>query len=737
MPPETPPVQAQHFVFLYSGDRRQDCAAVFLILALVALIRFPLLRAFDSAYLGGVFGDAGLYVWLTKSNLRDFLALPWFNTNAFFPYTMTLAWSDNYILPSLATGVFTVLGLPFTAAYNAVLLFAHFLTGATTYLLCRQLTGKPLPALVAGAGFMCWSFFGSHLGHPQLQFAFWLPLSLICLMHFLRFPRVRWAALLGLCFTGAFLCAVYYAVFVVLLTTLVLGTVLLLRPQRFAARHYLRFSSGIILGVLPAIPFVWPYLELLHTFGGRNIYEAYYFSATPLSYLSAPSWNWIWGSTSSWTHSEAQLFPGLTILFLMVFGIRRLWEAKQLAPLKYTLLATLALLVLASFVPGQLARYLCALCSWFAVFVAVLLLRRLAHLEQRMGFAILTNRGLFACIAFPAFILFLITLGPLGNPEKGDFALGVFRLFYEVIPGFSAVRAVSRVGILVVFCLFILSSLSLSYLVDKSKLRTFAVVLPLLLTIAENRIDRFPLESEIPPSPVFDYLASLPQSQEAVLVLPWTEQLKEDGQVKRWAEFARLNVQYMLWGLSLERPLVNGYSGQRSKIMREFPARFRGFPTASSISAIQSIIGLRYIIYASQFDPSFNKEAFFTRLESFKNSLEYVSGDESGNYLLRVVGQVRLGEGYSLLVPSYPSGTVTLELVAPSSGVPGAETVINIFARDHSDIPIASTSVRMDGQPGVFSFAVPPTSDRVRPLRLTFEVQDGLPVFLTEHRYNR
>lgn len=723
-------------MLLHGGTPRTDFASIFLLLVLLLLSRMSVLRAFDTTFIGGLQGDAGLYVWLVKSNLRDLFTLPWFNTNAFYPYTLTLAWSDNFILPSFVIGALGAVGMPLAASYNLVILTAQFLNGVCTYLLCRELTGKPLPALTAAVGFMSWSFLGAHMGHPQLQFAFWLPLSLLCTFRFMRFPRTRSAVCLGLCFSAAFLCTVYYAVFIALLSALLLGSVILMRPQRFRQRHYLRFGAGIIIGIIPMIPFLWPYLQILSTFGGRNIYEAYYFSATPLSYLSASSWSWLYGQTAPLSHAEANLLPGFVVFFLVWFGVRRVWDAPQLTALKYALIAALGLLFVSSLIPGQMARYLGALCSWFAIIFAVLLLKRLAELERRMGFAILTNRGLLGCIALCALILFLISLGPLGNPEKGHFALGVFRFFYETVPGFGAIRAVSRIGIVVVLCLLVLSALSLSYMIDRSKLRAYVVVLPLLLLVAENQIDRYPLESEVPAGSVFEQLERLPRSNEAVLILPWTEQLKEDGRVESWGAFARYNVQYMHWAFSLERPLVNGYSGQRSKIMREYPKHFRTFPSAPSIRALQSIVGLRYVVYVSRFDPAFNPSAFQKQVQAFKEELEYLGGDDSGNHLFRVKGSRRLTDEYSLLVPSYPNGTVTLEFVAPSSGVAEAHTIVEIFNSEQPEEPVASTIVRLDGQPALFSFAVPSSGQRVRPLKLIFKVQDNLPVFLTGHRYN-
>ena len=271
------------FILMPKPSRRVELIAVLNLLLLLILMRWQTLANLGSQFLGGTEGDAGLYIWLTRSNLRDLLSLPWFNTTGFYPYTRSLAWSDNYILPAYAIGVLQFLGCSLVVATNLILLVANFLNGYLTHRLCYQLTGRLMPSLFGGCAFMSFAYLTGHVGHPQLQYAFWLPLNISLLLGFLSSPQLRNSILLGLCITGTFLSTVYYAVFAALIVTCFVISITIMRPHQLKIREWLLLCSGIILGCSPLIVVLRPYLDVLSAFGERQMYEAFYFAATPLS----------------------------------------------------------------------------------------------------------------------------------------------------------------------------------------------------------------------------------------------------------------------------------------------------------------------------------------------------------------------------------------------------------------------------------------------------------------------
>jgi len=714
------------FILLIEPSRRADLIALANLLLLLVLMRWHTMANLASEYLGGAQGDAGLYIWLTQSNLRDLFTLPWFNTTAFYPYTRSLAWSDNYILPAFAIGALKFLGCSLVVATNLILLGANLLNGYLTHRLCFGLTGRLMPSLFAGCAFMSFAYLTGHVGHPQLQFAFWLPLTIILLLRFFAKPILRRSFHLGLCITGAFLCTAYYAVFGALLVFCFILAIAIMRPHQLLVRQWLLFASGIVLGCTPLIAVIRPYLDVMSAFGERQMYEAFYFAATALSYLSSTPFNMVYLGSSSWTHSEANLFPGIAVLILAGMAIWRMRDAKQLYLPAAICISSFILACIATIpsLPTPVARYVAAAFSWISLIGLVWWIWRLGVLERARGFFILTNRALVAIFVFAALIFFMLSLGPLGNPEKDQLALGIYTPFYFAFPGVNSIRAVGRYGIVCVLMLVVLSALTINFLISKRRIKIEYFSFLIALVILENYSPVYPSDPLPAPSSVYNYLAQQPRSTDAMIVLPLTSSLTEDGQVASWGDFARLNVASMLASFEAMRPLVNGHSGQKTKLMREYPKLLANFPEARSIAALTRIAGLRYIVYASANVAKFDREEFAKQIEMAANSVTFLQTDEAGNYLFELNAQTRLTEDFSLLLPSYPTGSLYIDLVAQyDNRIP--KVILDVFLPDHfGDTAIHSVSLSANGEPVLATLPIPETSDRVRPLRMTFRRRD-------------
>ena len=193
------PGAGSEFLRLHNLEWWLEISAICAFVGLLIILRWDAVLNISTHYVGGSERDAGFYMWLAKSNLRDLVSYPWFNTAAFYPYTRTLAWSDNFILPSFLMGLLPLGASRPALAWNIVLLGAGFLNGYLTFRLCYKLSGDFGASFAGGALFMGLSWFSGNLGHPQLQFVFWLPAALrsvSCCIHCL-------CACLGHCRRGA------------------------------------------------------------------------------------------------------------------------------------------------------------------------------------------------------------------------------------------------------------------------------------------------------------------------------------------------------------------------------------------------------------------------------------------------------------------------------------------------------------------------------------------------------
>lgn len=730
--------RSEDFLLLYKPIRNKQLFAVIGLLLIFIAFRLKAILTLGSNFIGGTEGDAGLYIWLMRSNTRDLFHLPWFNTHAFYPYTRTLAWSDNFVLPSLVVWPFLKVGTPLPIVYNCILLAAGFLNGFCTYRLCFRLTGKVFPSFIAAAAFMTYSTLTANLGHPQLQFIFWLPLTLLALCSFISKPNFLSAVYIGLNILLCFLCAVYYAIFIPIAVLCIVLVTLILRPKQFGKHEALLFFGGIIAGAFPLLFFVGPYFAVRATFGERALYEAYYFSAHALSYLSAVPFNLLYGGTSDWSHAEANLFPGFAILVLVASAFPRLWGAKPLHSLarSWGYATAIACVLTATTLSDPLYRVGAAAFLWGSLLLLLLLVYRMGLLERKLGFHIMTNRGLTAALLFSCLVFFAISLGPLGNPEKGQWAVGVYRLFYETFPGFNSIRAIGRAGLFTVFFMCMMAGFTLSMLAEKKRIATPLLSMVLGLSLLENFVPLYPLDAEQARPVLVDYLTTQVADKDSVVaVLPLVSELNREGNVKSWGEFARLNTTYMNWLFPAQLPIVNGYSGQRSKTMKELPTQLYAFPDQRSITALRTIAGMRYILYVSKFDPGFNKTLFEKRINDLPGDLALIAADEDGNYLLELRGSSRIKTDTYLLAPSYPPGVVYVELMGMYQK-DGADIPIDIYAVNFSETtPIASASVKQNGTWERFRVALPKTIDTVRPDWLKFMIKSEASVFFRETNY--
>jgi hypothetical protein len=538
--------------------------------------------------------------------------------------------------------------------------------------------------------------------------------------------------LCGLTIIGAFLTTVYYAIFLAFLLSLLLGLLCVLRPQLLMRLVHPAPLMALALSGLLLLPILLPYLSVQSVFGARYLHEPHYFAAHLASYFSASAYHWLLGWTSQLSHSEAHLWVGLTTLLLCFIAARDAFDTRHLRiPLCCLLGSISAASILAMPLTQPIlgaARYpLGALASWLSLASVIWFLHRLSYLERLFYITELTNRALLALCLSGALIVAVISFGPYGFGAMSDGqGLGVYRLVYEVFPGFSAARAIGRIGLVAIFLLSLGSAIGLAYLIrgtlsKQSTPRGLVIRLtPLLVLvgIAEQLHRDYPLEEPPGLPQVISKLGEVSRSGEVAIILPFSGALNEQGQVARWGEFARLNVNAARFALASGIPVVNGYSGIRSKIIREWPARLAAFPDATSLRALGEVAGLRWIVYltSSEADRDTLEEAF----TQFGGKLSVVYRDDSG-FLIELTASRSLDTaGSILLAPSYPEGVLTLELsVAPSASIEPVVTEVVDLDTNHT---LTKLSMIPNGTWGFHSFRVGKGEIRSNPLRLGFRV---------------
>lgn len=322
-------------------------AAVLLFYALAAILFTWPLVAHPAARLAAPVGpgDPYLNLWILGWDLRtishDPVALVTgriFDANIFFPAHGTLAYSDHLILQALALWPLYALTGNLVLCYNLLLIASLAASALAMYAFARSVTGSGAGAVLAGLAWGFLPFRFAHLLHLQLQSLYFLPLAFLFLHRVVAGCRRRDAVWLGVIAGLQAISSVYWAMAAALGLTAG-GIGLAIGVGRWRSLPLLRrFVLAALVGAILVAPFAWPYWSVQRREGfSRNLYEASQHEAVIGSYARVPPGNLLYGRTgllrpapagSSSRHEgpEQELFPGVVLSGLALFGLWRAWR---------------------------------------------------------------------------------------------------------------------------------------------------------------------------------------------------------------------------------------------------------------------------------------------------------------------------------------------------------------------------------------------------------------------------
>jgi hypothetical protein len=301
--------------------------------ALAVLTTWPLVLHM-STHIAPDLGDpvrtAWQVAWVGHALLHSPLHV--FNSNAFYPHPLSLAFSDSLLGygPAAFFGSGTVAAL---VRYNLLFLFAWSLCFIGAWLLARELGTGKVGAAVAGAAFAYAPYRVTEAGHLHVISGGGIPLSLFLLLRgYRRGSRAlvvagwlvaAWQVSLG--FTLGLQFAYLLAVIALI------AVVWWWRAGRPAPpRRLLAISCiGIALCGLVTVYEARPYLKVAAEYptAKRTLKEVKNYSSGPWAFLSASSENRVWGGITAGArkhvHSKNEdvYFPGALIAVLALIGL--------------------------------------------------------------------------------------------------------------------------------------------------------------------------------------------------------------------------------------------------------------------------------------------------------------------------------------------------------------------------------------------------------------------------------
>jgi hypothetical protein len=287
--------------------------------ALTLAVTFPLILHVGSVVPNDI-GDPLLSTALLWWNAHVLpLTERWWNGFAFFPATGSVAFSDHRLGEGLFASPVLWLGFSPLAAYNVAFLATFPLCALSAHALAFTLTKRHDTSVLCGLAFGFNPYRVAHASHLELLAAFGMPLALAALHLFLNDRRTRWIALFAVALVVQGLSSSYYLLsFTVLLALWV---------PWFVRRHNWTVFPAVLAGVACAAAALSPlaigYSRIHEQYGlARSLDEVLFYSADVTSFATASALLPLW----RWTNQlnplpEQQLFPGLTISLLGVFGL--------------------------------------------------------------------------------------------------------------------------------------------------------------------------------------------------------------------------------------------------------------------------------------------------------------------------------------------------------------------------------------------------------------------------------
>ncbi len=332
--------------------RRMLRLAVYLLAATVSTWPLVLHPTSRLAALHGP-GDPYLYVWVLGWDLQTITTSPSalvdgriLDANIFHPARQTLAYTDHLIPQALVLWPVYFVSRDPILCYNVLLLFSLVASALAMHVFARAVVGHERAAYLAGLAWGFGPYHFSQLAHLQLQGLYLLPLTFLYLHKSIAGCRRRHAVAVGALAALQAATSIYYGL-IGAMGLAAGGLALLVGVGRWRSLPHLRtLTLAAAIGMGLVAPIVWPYWQVQQREGfARTLVEASRHAAAPMSYLSVPPVNAIYGRTRLLPEApdeERGLFPGFVVIALAAYGLVRARRAGS-APLGLAMAALVAL----------------------------------------------------------------------------------------------------------------------------------------------------------------------------------------------------------------------------------------------------------------------------------------------------------------------------------------------------------------------------------------------------------
>ncbi len=525
--------------------------AAVLYSALTLALTWPLVLS-PASTVPNDLGDPLLNTFLISWNARMTpLTARWWNLPQFYPATGTTAYSEHLLgLAPITTPIVAATGNPLLG-YNVAFILSFVLCGLSAHTLVYVLTRRHDLSVFAGLAFAFAPYRMSQTAHIQVLSSYWMPFALAGLHLYFRDRQFRWLVLFAVSWLMQALACGYYLFYLSALVALWL-TWFAVGRERWSS--ILAVVAAWAVAGLAMAPIAYGYLIRQRAHGLRRWPdEIEAFSADILSLLKAPDALRLWGWLDVVGRPESALFPGLTVVVLLLAGLAVAWHASahsgsgRIGASRW-LLAGAAVFGVVAATPAMFGAWklepfglklLSVTTARKPLSVAVLCVAAALVLHPSVRSA-WRRRSPLAFYSLATVAMWIFSLGPsptlLNEPViyKAPYA------WLMMLPGVEGVRVPARFWVLGTLCLATAAALALAHVTARwRRTRTWLPALACALAV---------IEAWPQPIRMFERPALRPVQVPAVARLEFPVSPEHDPITLFRAAYHR-------------RPVINGYSG--------------------------------------------------------------------------------------------------------------------------------------------------------------------------------
>jgi len=561
--------------------------ALFLLAFLSLGMTYPLVLHLGD-HIPSDLGDPLYNVWVLAwdfHKLGSGLAGLW-DANIFYPHHGTLLYADSLLGLAFLAAPLLALGVPLVIAYNILFLLSFFLAGLSMYGLVFHLTKSGASAVLAGLVFAFFPYRFAHISHLELLSMAWMPFCLLFLHKFFQRPSYKNLFAAAAFFVLQATNCAYYGVYLAVVAALFI-LYFAWRTRSFLKSSFWAKMGLFVVCVLAVLgPIFYPYIRVhRQMLFVRPLSIVQFYSARLQNFLAVPPWNVLWGGlTSSSGAQEWQLYPGIIAVLL----------AAALVVLRPRSTTT---------TPDGIVGYPC--------------------LPEKFSLQFYALMALFA---------FVFSLGPSIQVFNKVLLPGPYKLFYRWVPGFQGLRVPSRLSVLMMLALAVLSGFGAARWVGRMKSSLAKTAVPFILgalLLADFLSVPIPLARLDTPGRVpaiYSAVKNLPEGA-ALVELP----IPPRGQAK-----SREAV-YIYYSAYHWKKLVNGYSGYIPPGYMIIGEALQSFPSAPTFKLLKNL-EVGYLLVHTEWFMSGEGKRVKAGLENFPNQVNLVTAAE-GDYLYQLIGQ--------------------------------------------------------------------------------------------------